>query len=372
MRRLTPAGAALLRLCAIAGPVLLALLTVLYTGRPSPYFLAIGVALAVAILACDAWIVARRYWITGGLALATHIALLIFLAGYTASPFPAPSPVSNPLPQASPPSGMAIFVLRTGVNHRTAAFAYRGGSPREKWDSVLNAVLVRHPQGDVLIDTGLGRTIASQLKQMPFVFRLATDLVQLQPAGDQLDVAGYDRKHLRYILLTHAHWDHVSGVADFPGVPVLVTAAEHLFIREGGFAMATARSIDQAAFREYGFEGGPYLGFAQSHDLYGDGSIVIVPAPGHTPGSVVVFVSMPDGARYAFVGDLVWQLEGLLQREERPWLESKALGEDPVAVQQSMLRLGAIVKRYPQVTIVPAHDGRGYAGIPEWSRSALH
>jgi N-acyl homoserine lactone hydrolase len=97
------------------------------------------------------------------------------------------------------------------VNHRTAAFAYRGGSPREKWDSVLNAVLVRHPQGDALIDTGLGRTIVSQLKQMPFLFRLATDLVQLQPAADQLDGAGYDRKHLRYILLTHTHWDHVSG-----------------------------------------------------------------------------------------------------------------------------------------------------------------
>ena len=84
-----------------------------------------------------------------------------------------------------------------------------------------------------------------------------------------------------------------------------------------------------------------------------------------------MFVTLPDGARYAFVGDLVWQLEGLLQREERPWLESKALDEDPVAVQQSMLRLDAIVTRYPQATIVPAHDGRGYAGIPELSRSAL-
>lgn len=371
MKRLTPAGAALLRLCAIGGPVLLAPLTFLYTGRPSPYFLAIGAALALGILACDVWIVAGRYWITGGFALATQIAFLTFVSGYAASPFPAPSPVSGPLPQASPPAEMAVYVLRTGVNHRTAAFAYRGGSPREKWDSVLNAVLVRHPQGDVLIDTGLGSMIVSQLEQMPFLFRLATDLVQLQPAADQLDAAGYDRKRLRYILLTHAHWDHVSGVADFPGVPVLVTAAEHAFIHDDGFATATARSIDPATFRDYGFDGGPYLGFARSHDLYGDGSIVIVPAPGHTPGSVVVFVTLPGGARYAFVGDLVWQLEGLFQREERPWLESEALGEDPVAVQQSMLQLGAIVARYPQITIVPAHDGRGYAGIPELSRSAL-
>ncbi len=63
-----------------------------------------------------------------------------------------PTSLSESLPPASPPAGMAIYVLPTGVNHRTSPFAYRGGSPWERWDSVLNAVLVRHPQGDVLID----------------------------------------------------------------------------------------------------------------------------------------------------------------------------------------------------------------------------
>src|SRR5262249_7358226 len=151
-------------------PALLVVLTALYIGRPSPFFLVTGITLAVAILACDGWIVARRQWITGALALTTQIAFLLFLRGYSASPLPAPPALSAPLPQASPPAGMAIYALPTGVNHRTSAFAYRGGSPWEKWDSVMTAVLVRHPQGDVLIDTGVGRTIASQLKQMPFLF----------------------------------------------------------------------------------------------------------------------------------------------------------------------------------------------------------
>jgi len=372
MGRFSQVGATFLRLCAVVGPVLLGLLTILYTGRPSNYFLAAGAVLALAILACDAWIIARRYWLTGGLALTTQMGFLFLVYGYAASPFPAPAVLSAPLPQAAPPAGMAIYVLPTGVNHRTAAFAYRGGSPWERWDSVLNAVLVQHPQGDVLIDTGIGRTITSQLEEMPSLFRLATELLQSRPAAEQLDAAGYDSKHLRYILLTHGHWDHVSGVADFPGVPVLVTALERRFIYDDGFATATARGIDPRRFQDYGFDGASYLGFEQSHDLYGDGSIVIVPAPGHTPGSVVVFVTLPNGARYAFVGDLVWQLEGLLQREERPWLEAKVLGEDPPAVQRSMLRLCAIATRYPEITIVPAHDPRGYVGIPAWSRSALH
>jgi glyoxylase-like metal-dependent hydrolase (beta-lactamase superfamily II) len=370
MHRFSQVSAAFLRLVAVAGPALLALLTVLYIGRPSPFFLATGITLAAAILACDGWIIARRHWITAGFALTTQIAFLIFLGSYAASPLPAPSALTDPLPQASPPAGMAIYALPTGVNHRTAAFAYRGGSPWEKRDSVITAVLVRHPQGDVLIDTGLGRTITTQLQQMPFLFRLGTDLVQLQTAADQLDAAGYDRKDLRYILLTHAHWDHVSGVPDFPGVPVLVTAAERRFIDEGGWVTVTAQGIDRSLLRDYVFDGGPYLGFDNSHDLYGDGSMVIVPAPGHTPGSVVVFVTLPGGARYAFVGDLVWQREGILEREERPWVTSKTLAEDPVALRDSLLRMCAIGSRYPQITIVPSHDARGYASIPEWSRSA--
>ena len=369
MRHLSKVGGAFLRLVAVAGPVLLGLLTALYIGRPSHYFLATGATLAIAILACDGWIIARRHGISGGFALATQIAFLIFVGTYAASPLPAPSPMSDPLPHASPPDGMAIYALPTGVNHRTAAFAYRGGSPWDKRDSVSTAVLVRHPQGDLLIDTGLGRRIAAQMREFPFLFRLGTDLVRFQAAADQLDAAGYDRRQLRYILLTHAHWDHISGVPDFPGVPVLVTAAEHRFIDEDGWATAHARSMN-AVFQEYAFDGGPYLGFTRSHDLYGDGSIVIVPAPGHTPGSVVVFVAPSGGAPYAFVGDLVWQLEGLLEREERPWFEARTLGENPALLRQSLLQMSAIATRYPEIMIVPSHDPRGYASIPEWSRSA--
>src|SRR5215471_16550285 len=108
MAGLSKVGAAFLRLVAVAGSVLLGLLTALYVGRPSPYFLATGITLAVAILACDGWIIARRHWITGGFALATQIAFLVFVATYTASPLPAPPPRSDPLPQASPTGRMAI------------------------------------------------------------------------------------------------------------------------------------------------------------------------------------------------------------------------------------------------------------------------
>ena len=141
MSRFPSVGAALLSLAAVAGPIPLGILAALYVGRPSGYFLLAGTALVVVILVGDGWIITRRRWITAGMSLASQTLLLIFVGTYAASPLPPPAPVLEALPKASPPPGMAIYALPTGVNHRTAAFAYRGGSPWDRRDSVSTAVL---------------------------------------------------------------------------------------------------------------------------------------------------------------------------------------------------------------------------------------
>lgn len=280
-----------------------------------------------------------------------------------------PAPLSRPpalrgsLPPATPPAEMRMVQLPTGVTQRNAAFAYRGGSFFDARAFVMTAVLVQHPRGDVLIDTGFGRQLERHFAQMPLYFRLTTRYVQGTPAVDQLKALGYARERLRGILLTHAHWDHASGVADFPGVPVLVTEVERTFIDQAGFLTAAARSA-QARWETYRFEGGPYLGFPEHHDVHGDGSIVVVPAPGHTPGSVIIFVTLPGDRRYAFVGDLAWQREGILEREERPFPQ-RAIGDfDGEGVRAGLRQMWAVAQRFPQLEIVPAHDARGFASIP--------
>jgi glyoxylase-like metal-dependent hydrolase (beta-lactamase superfamily II) len=229
----------------------------------------------------------------------------------------------------------------------------------------MAAVLVQHPRGDLLIDTGFGRDIDAQFQLMPLPFRLATSYERLRAAADQLDDAGYDRNALRAILLTHAHWDHVSGVSDFPGTPVWLTADERRFIRDGGAVTVVARSLSDVHWEEYGFDSGPYLGFDRSRDVYGDGAVVVVPAPGHTPGSVIVFLALPNGTRYALVGDLVWQREGISQREERPWLQRTLVDADAHGVRDNLLRMAALAARFPELQIVPAHDARGFAAMPK-------
>ena len=88
------------------------------------------------------------------------------------------------------------------------------------------------------------------------------------------------------------------------------------------------------------------------------------PRSGHTPGSVIVFLALPSGKRYAFVGDIVWRLEGVTRREEKPWLMRRLLGEEEQTLRATLLRLIGIHERYPEITIVPAHDPRGYADMP--------
>lgn len=288
------------------------------------------------------------------------LAAALFASTFRASPLPAAPPFAGPLPAASPPASMAVYQLPTGVTHRSAGFAYRGGSLRDARDFAMAATLVRHPRGDLLIDTGLGRDIDAQFRRMPLWFRATTSWTRGRSAREQLDAAGYDRRALRGILLTHAHWDHASGVADFPDTPVLLPAAERRFIDDGGWITCVARSLGPVRYETYDFDGPPYLGFPRSHDVYGDGAIVVVPAPGHTPGSVIVFLTLPSGKRYALVGDLAWQREGITEREERPWPMRALADADAEGVRAGLVHMAALAAGMPDLVLVPAHDGRGF------------
>ncbi|MBC7988831.1 MAG: hypothetical protein H7Y19_04515 [Luteimonas sp.] len=121
-------------------------------------------------------------------------------------------------------------------------------------------------------------------------------------------------------------------------------------------AVSAGREIHQ-----YEIDGPAYLGFPSSFDVYGDGSMVIALAGGHTTGSVVVFVTVPSGQRYAFIGDLTWQLEGVHRRIERPWLLRVLADSDAEQVRRGLLRASSLSHL---MQIIPAHDRDAYDGIP--------
>jgi glyoxylase-like metal-dependent hydrolase (beta-lactamase superfamily II) len=160
------------------------------------------------------------------------------------------------------------------------------------------------------------------------------------------------------------HWDHISGVPDFPSVPVWLNAAEQKFARDGGRPSALFRSFGSPPTRVYAFEKRAYLGFQESFDVWGDGSLVLVPAPGHSPGSILAFISLPSGKRFVLLGDLVWQTDGITLPAERPGLTGLLVDDDAAAVRRAIAHVAALHARLPELTLLPAHDARAWAALP--------
>jgi len=271
---------------------------------------------------------------------------------------PIPPAWTGPLPTATPPAEMAIYLVPTGTYDTRAALAVRGGSFFDKRHFAANAVLVRHPKGDLLIDAGFGADIAAHVAMLPRLVRAPYTVTKTVAA--QLDALGYDRSHLLGVLVTHSHWDHVSGL-DQLQVPIWINAGEREYAAEDVDGKVFRSVSEGHEIHEYRFDGPAYLGFPASHDVYGDGSVVIALAGGHTTGSVVVFVTVPSRTRYAFIGDLTWQLDGLTRRVERPWLLSKLADSDRDELRQGLLNAIALTGA---MQVIPAHDRDAYDGIP--------
>jgi N-acyl homoserine lactone hydrolase len=275
------------------------------------------------------------------------------------SPLPMPSAWSDPLPEASPPSDMAIYQLPTGTYETRAAFAVAGGSFRDKRVFAATPILLMHPKGDLIIDAGFGAHHADHLAALPRFQRPPYQATQTVAA--QLDATGYDRTRLLAALLTHSHWDHVGGL-DSLEIPIWITPSEQLYAYSPKNRDKVYRMVAPGhEIREYEFPGPPYLGFESSYDVFDDGAVVVVPVGGHTPGSVIIFVTLPSGRRYALIGDLTWQLDGIRDRVERPWLMRKVADTDAEQVRQGLLRVIALSHL---MQIVPAHDPKAYEGIP--------
>ncbi|HEX4340264.1 MAG TPA: MBL fold metallo-hydrolase [Polyangiaceae bacterium] len=305
----------------------------------------------------------RRFLLLLGALVVAGVALVAM--SFTAQSLPlAPLP-PFPAPVARGPDGMSLAAIRAGTMVSSAMFAYRGGARTDERKFNMGAIYVHHPRGDLLFDTGFGRNVDQHVQGAPFLMRAITKYDKGVSVADQLVAAHIEQKSLMGVVLTHAHWDHVSGLDDLRGVPVMLPQKELDFIHSGDLATELVRGFGDLNYRVFGFPSGPYLGFEESYDVFGDGSVVLVAAGGHTPGSVIAFVTLPAGRRYALVGDIVWQREGVELPAERPWASRKIADKDEARVRTIVVRLHMLAERFPDMVIVPAHDMRVWDTLPQ-------
>lgn len=302
-----------------------------------------------------------------------HIALLslaltaaLSLSGCSSAPLAAPVDPALAVPAAQPPAGMRLYALPTGRMYSRAALAFKGGRFDDKRVFMAGGILVQHAKGTLLFDAGFGPSVAAHRMTSPWLLRVTTKYDRQTTVADLLKSVGIAPSSLTAVVLTHAHWDHVSGLESLPGAPVWVTREELAFVNGGDASTALARQLGTGSYVAYDFPNGPYLGFAHSRDVFGDGSVVLVPAPGHTPGSIVAFVATPDGKRYALIGDMAWQREGVELPAEKPWV-ARRVDSDRAGTRAMLIRLHQIKAAMPGLIIVPAHDSRVWASLPKLS-----
>lgn len=229
-------------------------------------------------------------------------------------------------------------------------------------------MLIEHHAATLLFDTGLGRDIDAQFRaDMPWWAAPLFAYQKVVPARDQLDAAGI---RVDRILLSHAHWDHASGLVDFPEVPVWAPYEEIAFSR-----IATPPAAFPSQFRHgvrwrpYSFDPRPFMGFDESLDLFGDGRLVLVPLPGHTPGSVGLFVTLDSGRRLFFSGDTSWRLEGVEGPRQKFFAGRALVDRDPARTLAQLAKIRLLLRSDPRLSVIPAHDARVQAALgyfPHW------
>lgn len=184
-----------------------------------------------------------------------------------------------------------------------------------------------------------------------------------EPAAAQLRKQGIAVDQITMIIISHSHWDHVSGLEDYPGVEVWLSQREIDYIHRLPTSALINRMIGTRALHPITFANRSYENFDQSVDLFDDGSVVLVPLPGHTDGSVGMFVNLRSGKRFFFIGDLTWAIEGIQLPAERPWLARRLVDEDEAQVRRTIIKVHQLAQAHPDLVIVPAHDRRMHERI---------
>ncbi len=296
---------------------------------------------------------------------------------------------TNPIASTAKPSGPngpigAVSVLSTGTVQIHPQHAYGSRIPMYAWilgarrwtpPRPVNVYAIEHARGLVLFDLGQDRASVTDpdayFPGQPTRFlydRLAQFRITAQETlTAQLAMRGYAPSDVRYAVLSHLHQDHIGGIRELPSAEFVVAQVEWAtmlrpFPAQRGL-LRRHLDLPGVRYRRITFERTAEPGlepFGEANDLMGDGSLLLLPTPGHTPGSMSLLVRRASGAPLLLVGDLTYEAE-LLDAGRIPGVGDR----EGLRSSSSMVR--DLRSRHPGLVILPSHD----PGAAERLRSAL-
>lgn len=220
-----------------------------------------------------------------------------------ASETPTPSPAASP--EASRPNvaQMELHKFDCGrieisdLDGFSSAGDYAGQT-----DVFANTCwLVRHPQGDLLWDTGLPGMLAGNPAQEQDVFTVSLE----RTLTGLLRERGIEPGEIEYVAVSHSHFDHIGQIDQFDNATWLVNEAEYSYM----FSTDEEDANEEIATQFGAFARLDREVYSGERDVFGDGSVIIVPAPGHTPGHSILQVELPETGTVLLTGDLYHRTE---------------------------------------------------------------
>ena len=255
-----------------------------------------------------------------------------------------------------------VTFLRCGSVTIPECIAVRGASPFATCVIAYSAVLIRHPKATFLYDTGLCNDIYLYLIDQSWFFRktLANFVFERSLAG-HLQHIGLRPGDIDFALISHLHWDHVSGIPDIPGVPLRVNRVEYDAARLGlldAFHGLVRQLLWDNPLEFFDCTNTSYEGFSSSYDVFGDGSVVLVPLPGHTAGNTGMFINRSNGSRLFLLGDAAWVSQNYLRPATMHPLIWLPLTSDDATARRTLLQLHHFSQQRPDISLIAMHDAK--------------
>ncbi|MFL5846413.1 MAG: N-acyl homoserine lactonase family protein [Solirubrobacteraceae bacterium] len=162
--------------------------------------------------------------------------------------------------------------------------------------------VVRHPEGIVVIDTGLNSGVISDADEAWGTGEERLGVPEFPPERQltkQLAAIGIAPSDVRYVVMTHLHGDHGGANDELPDATFLVQRVEYDYARAPDIpSMVREYPLDQLMLDDL-----DYQLLDDDHDVFGDGRLRLLRTPGHTPGHQSVLVQLPETGPLLITGD---------------------------------------------------------------------